>query len=815
MSFVGFPASNSISPSVRISERDNSIVPPDQSFHRGAIIGFASKGPINDPRLISNINQLHRVFGYPHPESSDPYLIYAAEQYLRVANELIVVRVGEESISSHQLANTAEVEVPSAGGIVDIVSDTAGPYSFDKDSLFRWKLNGVLSARTLLVLKDSDHDSATVQSNGYSALQLAEDLNLQLDRVLDGIEFYATQDNKIGLKTTFAFGPNSSLEIVSVQDSIAGGALTPPVGSNINTNVTGLGQGMTFAQITGGSDRYPDDGYQIAGGYDFTGLTNLNLHIVIDGTDNINIDNIIQLVDLTLFDGDDDVAIAEIVEEINRQIDEAEITGGFEAVAVGNNLSLRTLHHGKDAKLLVKSDSTCFELFGFDTPTSVPTDDSSTLTSHATAVGTTTSGVSGSASIHTYGIVRGSSNNSAALSLTIYADSPGIEGNNTQVMVTNNERDGSFSVEVLSNGISVESFSGLTKDASSRLYAESFLSTYSDFIRVEDNLTNTSPPLNGIYTLVGGTDGIPSDPDDQDRLIIGSDIGGTGMYSVSEPEQIDIDIIAIPGHSSTSVITALIDLCEIKRRDCIAIIDPPFGFGIEEITAWQNGSHYLNTNRFNSNYAALYWPWIKIRDTYNRIDVWVPPSGSIMAVYARNDQLAAPWFAPAGVDRGSVPGILDVYTRPTLSERDLIQGNRNAVNPIIQFADSQNFVVWGQKTLQRSPTALDRVNVRRLLIAAEKRIKVESRRLLFEPHDDIFRSRFREMANRILREIKVQRGLTDYIIDVGDDLNTPDVIDRNEFKARIGLQPTKSVEFMFLEFSVHRTGSFTENADTF
>jgi phage tail sheath protein FI len=188
---------------------------------------------------------------------------------------------------------------------------------------------------------------------------------------------------------------------------------------------------------------------------------------------------------------------------------------------------------------------------------------------------------------------------------------------------------------------------------------------------------------------------------------------------LSDTEQIDIDIIAIPGHTSTQVALGLIDFCENYRQDCMAIIDPPFGLTVREVVQWQNGVHPLNSVRFDSDFAALYWPWLKLRDTFNNVNVWVPPSGSVMAVYARNDQIAAPWFAPAGVNRGVVPNILDVFSRPTLEERDNMYGYRNAVNPIVQFIDFQDFLVWGQKTLQRRPTALDRVNVRRMMFVIE------------------------------------------------------------------------------------------------
>ena len=284
------------------------------------------------------------------------------------------------------------------------------------------------------------------------------------------------------------------------------------------------------------------------------------------------------------------------------------------------------------------------------------------------------------------------------------------------------------------------------------------------------------------------------------------------MFALSDPEQIDIDYIAVPGHSSTNVITELIDFCQNYRQDCIAIVDPPFGLTVQEIIAWQNGSHPLNQTRFDSDFLALYWPWVKIHDSYNQIDVWVPPSGSIMAVYARNDILSAPWFAPAGETRGIVPGITDVYNRPTLGERDAMYGNHNCINPIVQYSNLTNFVVWGQKTMQRLPTAFDRVNVRRCMFALEKQIRIGSRHMLFDPNDALFDKKFINMCTKILNNIKTARGIYDFIIQADASINTGDVIDRNEFRANIGIQPEKAVEFMFLTFSVNRTGDWTANS---
>ena len=776
----GFPPSNTISPSVRITEKDLSFIAPEQSFHRAGLVGFASKGPINIPTLITTHRQLTTVFGYPHPESGDPYMIYAAEQYLLIANELYVIRVAEEDEVSDEKAETAEVDVTSAGGQIIVTAENAGDYTFTTDMFFRWKLNGVLHTKTLVVLAGT-----------YTTAQLVEDLNLQVVGDIDGIEFW-DDDDHISVRTTFAYGPDSEFEFVSVQDALYGE----------DQGIVGWGTTMTQASITGSNAQYPE-AYQDAGLYRIAdaSLSDYNLMIVVDGTDNVLIDNVVQTIDLTEAADGDDWTIADIVTLINDQLAEngGDLPGGWTAYAEGDNLQFKTDHHGRDARLLIKADSTCDGLFGLENVTKTG----------LSPVGTT------SPTAYTLGRVNGDANDDGAVTFTVTADTAGIDGNATQIVVENNLREGNFQIQVYNNGVQVESWGGLVKDETSRFYVETFLSLVSDWIRCVDNTDNPAPPLDGTYTLSGGSDGIPSDPDRQDALLIGNQIGYTGMYGLSEPEQIDIDLIACPGHSSTSIVTALLDLCQNVRMDCMAIIDPPFGLTVNEIVAWQNGTHPLNTTRFDSDFGALYWPWVKIRDNFNRIDIWAPPSGSVMATIARSDQLSAPWFAPAGLNRGTVPNITDVFSRPTLEERDLMYGFRNAINPIVQFVDFEGFVIWGQKTLQRRPTALDRVNVRRLMFVIEKRIRAASRTLLFDPHDAELRQKFTRISTAILTEIQVARGLYDFRVKCDEEINTPDVIDRNEMRARIGVQPVRAAEFIFIEFSIHRTGSFAENADTF
>lgn len=787
----GFPPSNTVSPSVRITEKDGSFIAAEQSLHAAGLVGFASKGPVNVPTLITTRNQLATVFGYPHPESGDPYMYYAAQLYLNVASELYVVRVAETDNVSDEFANTAYVDVNSAGGQVRIESLTAGPYTFTADSFFRWRLNGVLAVNTPVVLKNPVVINGLTKAS-YTIAELVEELNAQVDPDVDGIEFYVTDGthtaqatNTLGVRTTFSYGPNATLELVSVQNSIYGGA----VGTS---NITGLGTGMTPASVIGDATYFPAS-YPTVGQFDFGGYSNLTLQIVVDGTDNTLIDNVVQTIALPATKK----SIADWASYINDLKTGANaLPGGWTAYATQNTLEFRTDHCGIDARILVKSDSTAAAYFGLDSDTH----------SGTTPVGNPTSLTTVTAS---YGKVSGVSADESAVTFQITADSAGIDGNATQVQIANDVRNGTFTMTVYNNGVQVENWGGLTKDETSTYYVATYLPLVSDWVRVIDT-DNTAPPNNGWYSLSGGSDGIPSEPDRQDALIIGNPLGYTGLYALSEPEQIDIDLIAAPGHASTAVVNALLDVCQNYRMDCLAIIDPPFGLTVQEIIAWQNGTHPLNNDRFDSDFGALYWPWVKIRDTYNLVDIWAPPSGAVMTTIAHSDAISAPWYAPAGINRGVVQGITDVFSRPTLAERDLMYGYRNCINPIVQFVNVQGFVIWGQKTLQRTPTALDRVNVRRLMFYIEKRIRVAARQLLFDPHDQQLEQAFVRIATAILTEVQVGRGITDFRVKCDSELNTADVIDRNELRARIGVQPTKAAEFIFIEFSIHRTGDFAD-----
>ena len=271
------------------------------------------------------------------------------------------------------------------------------------------------------------------------------------------------------------------------------------------------------------------------------------------------------------------------------------------------------------------------------------------------------------------------------------------------------------------------------------------------------------------------------------------------INALSNADEWDINMIVAPGvtkNDHSYVHTAIVDMVE-QRADA---------FFITEMAVAGVGVSSTNTKagELDTNYAATYYPWIKTIDINTNKLVTVPPSVLLPAVFAANDRVAAEWFAPAGLNRGGLIGAVDVLDRLTQSERDTLYEAK--VNPICQFP-GQGIVVWGQKTLQDKPSALDRINVRRLLLTVRKYIASTSKYLVFEQNTSTTRNRFLNIVNPYLESIQQRQGLYAFRVVMDETNNTPDVIDRNILKGAIYLQPTKTAEFIQIDFNILPTGA--------
>jgi len=237
--------------------------------------------------------------------------------------------------------------------------------------------------------------------------------------------------------------------------------------------------------------------------------------------------------------------------------------------------------------------------------------------------------------------------------------------------------------------------------------------------------------------------------------------------------------------------------CVESRGNAIALLDNGvYGTTITAATTNAAGQ--------SSNYGATYYPWVQLYSNNLGKVVWCPPSTIMGGVIAFNDEVGAEWFAPAGLNRGGIPSVVRCERRLQQSDRDTLYNSN--VNPIATFPRS-GVVVWGQKTLQRKPTSLDRVNVRRLLIALKGFIGDVARNLVFEQNTTVTRNSFLSKVNPYLESVVQRQGLYAYKVIMDESNNTNDVIDRNQLVGQIYIQPTKTAEFIILNFNLLPTGA--------
>lgn len=273
---------------------------------------------------------------------------------------------------------------------------------------------------------------------------------------------------------------------------------------------------------------------------------------------------------------------------------------------------------------------------------------------------------------------------------------------------------------------------------------------------------------------------------------------------LSNQDEYDINMLVIPGAIKQyhSIITnAGIDMCE-DRGDTFYVMD----LASKDASV---RSAVGEASGLDSNYAAVYYPWVKVLDTSVNKPVLVPPSVIVPGAIAASDRIAAEWFAPAGLNRGVLGNVLEAKIRLNQAERDELYDAK--INPIATFPQT-GVCIWGQKTLQERNTALNRINVRRLLIALKKFIASSSRYLVFEQNTVATRNRFLNIVNPYLESVQQRQGLFAFRVQMDEANNTPDVIDRNQLVGAIFIQPAKTAEFIVLDFNILPTGATFDNA---
>jgi len=332
--------------------------------------------------------------------------------------------------------------------------------------------------------------------------------------------------------------------------------------------------------------------------------------------------------------------------------------------------------------------------------------------------------------------------------------------------------------------------------------------------------------------LIGGSDGVDiTKMDPFNDTLMGTTASESNSYvfnswkraidSVSDPEVVESNLLVAPNLKNKVLQQHIIKVCE-ERADTLAILDPPDGYTPPAETDGGNVSetgvldivNTMTSRAYDTSYAAMYYPWVQIRDTISNNVVWVPPSVPMLGVMGSTETFHELWFAPAGFNRGGLSAgaagvpVVSVRERLTTKDRDKLYEAR--INPIASFP-AEGIVAFGQKTLQVTPSALDRINVRRLMNYVKKQVSRMAASILFDQNVQITWNRFLDKVNPFLGSIKSRFGLSAFRVILDSTTTTPDLIDRNIMYAKIFLKPAKSIEFIAIDFTVTNQGASFED----
>jgi phage tail sheath protein FI len=772
-------AATFVSAGVYIQEKDNSLYAPALAPTIIGIVGTATRGTENVATLVTNESQLIDTFGEPRTKD---YGLHAAIEALKAARLVYYVRIAGAAATQGTIAALDAGSAATAASIGPsanvspfnlLVGSVESPVG-TRTSTIRFNYDNGAGAQT-----DQDAELIGVQAVITSGNAGAYNLN-----AIDGGNA-TTLTIRIdgGITQTITF--DSADAIIVANGGYA--ALTAAGAAHvINSQILDAEANYSGAGVLLRPDTYGTNStVQVTGGNANDAVNGFNFSTTLVSAVGGNV------ADLSA------VTAAEIETEV-------ELTGavpGDILVDVGLTGTVTCKTGTTGAAKAIEIESALSTAVGASPLVNLTPLDSTQNGSNAAAAASTVSFTA---------LTKGS--HSANIKVRISAS----------IALT-----GTVKIEILYKDVVVETFDKLLKTTAATPITGSYaLETAitsgitgvydaSEYVTCASTATAGENPVAGTYTLSTGNDGDNWTP----GTVVGTVSGTTrtGLEIFSDPEQIYVNLLACPGISYAAVISQMLSICE-TRADCLAIIDSPSALSPAQVTAWHNGDSTItatvdqesrtetNSTTFNSSYGALYYPFVQIFDKYNEENIFVPPSAVVLRSIAYTDTVADPWFAPAGPNRSQSISVLDLEYSPTLGERDLMQLPANNVNPIANIA-SVGVTIMGQKTLQRAPTALDRVNVRRLLLVAEKLVAQAVLYLTFEPNDSIMWRRFINLVEPVFSDIKARRGVYDFRIVADSSTTTDTLINQNTFLGKIFLQPTKAAEKLIVSFNLVPTGA--------
>jgi len=752
-----------LSPGVFTNEIDQSFLPATLGPIGAAIVGPTVKGPVLIPTVVSSYSEYVNIFGEVITSGSDSFQYltsHTAKEYLRQGGPCTIVRVAQANqtratsnvISSETTGNTfasssmtfAKVPTGSVVGAPDEITIGTVDYSFHSSSA------GLTDTSTQIFL-DFPAASGTTTTTTTVAAQFVLAIN----------------DAELAGTTNLGISASSAAAVVAISGSSSGTSanLTVTTGSGGDTTATTLNF-INPVNIQGGTTTSTQ-------GTLFT-LEALGDGPIFNSTSSLGTDHI--LTALTSSATNDHFASGKY---------------GGRANNFRWEISQRNLNKGTFTLLIRQGNDTINKKQVIETHENLSFDPD-TPNYILKRIGNTTRTVAvedSAAYVKDSGI--GSvifPNKSKYVRVSSFPDST----------KTNNyiDANGNVSTDISDSAslfpqVGSGSFGG---SFAGGVFGSEITHPFNFYLNDESSLGNSQGI--DVSAITSGKSAYP---------VQSATVGGgyrTALSILKNKDEYDFNLLFLPGiidqagAGHNGIVQDAIQLCE-DRGDAFVVIDN--GKLTESVTNVK-----ANAAARNSSYAATYYPWVQIQDASLGTYRFVPPSVVMAGVYHFNDTIGQPWFAPAGLNRGGIDNAVQAYKKLSQTQRDTLYDSN--VNPIATFP-GQGVTVFGQKTLQKKASALDRINVRRLLIDVKKFVARSSRNLVFEQNTSDLRNQFLNIVNPFLEQVQSNSGLNAFRVVMDDSNNTPETIDRNMLVGQVFLQPARTAEFIVLDFVVQPTGA--------
>jgi phage tail sheath protein FI len=735
-----------VSPGVYSFEKDLSQFAPSINSSVVGLVGFASKGPINKATLITSPQQLVDTFGKPD-ENIEGQGLEGAVEILETTNALYFVRA---SVASTALEASAFIPLGACPAVAVLGSDDhfgelTGHSGYGVSADVYLKLNGYDNAGNKLFTSDKSYAVTTSLTTGVAdSIKETEGELIAFKKALGG----ELDSGKIGAY----FEPNykrSPFIVAPYAGSAAYLDVTAYSDSAYSTPVSALKPVIGLSGTVSGSTGIVEDGMW---------CSSVRSHGV-------------------------------TFESV-----------ASEHAAAGNYL-VESLYPGTGYNLGTKSDGTTSgnsaEVAQFGSQNWKFTVNDDGVQSETFKMSFVNSGSFVTDILNTADL--GSNNKSD----TVIGNFVSGDGN-TKITVTKLD---DFSDQLVSIGYTIDGLQGTWGGATSNLVPGSDLS--GGTLPASSSPTSVArfiKPVQGTVSLVNGTNGTGTSTENATALIGDATVDPkTGMQALDD-DTINISLAAVPGVTTESVQNALITLAE-TGQNFLSVVSPPYGVGtVQDAIEWSNGQSAYRTSPINNSYTCTFWPWVKVFSQFDNKDVWYDPAIFAIRQMTFTDSVSDPWFAPAGYTRGKLTKPVDLEVSLTQGDRDTMYSGGNVVNPIQKWPQD-GIMIWGQRTMKRTPSALDRINVRRLMIYIRKLILASTREFVFEPNDVFTWDRIKAVLNPAMLDIQNRRGIVEYEVICDDTTNTPLRVDRNELWTKVLVKPTKTAEMLIFEINLTSQGA--------